>query len=192
MKFYSNKKLICIRHVENSYLHYTMNYFDLDVSFSDMTPEEEMTYCSIQNIINDEKNGWTNETYREHDIQKTSYDIPIVKLTDAINALQEKATAQEKYIEGLKMRNPTANSEKDLQDARITMVEQLDLLDLHNKTLEDYILNACLEKLRLNHMHAISYRYKITGDKDMLVTKTKALMNYIVANQVTCQKVPLF
>ena len=167
-----------------------MNYFDNDASFSDMTPEEEMTYCSIQNIINDEKNGWTNETYREHDIQKTSYDVSIVKLTDTINSLQEKATAQEKYIESLKMRKPTPTAEKDLQDARITMVEQLDLLDLYNKTLEDYILNACLEKIRLNHMHAISYRYKITGDKDMLVLKTMELMKYIVANQVTFEKLP--
>jgi hypothetical protein len=71
------------------------------------------------------------------------------------------------------------------------MVELLDLIDLYNKRLEDYIVNATLEKLRLNQLHKISYRYKLSRDKDMLVLGTKSLMDYIVANRTTFEKVPL-
>jgi len=162
-----------------------MNYFDLDASFSEMTPSEQMTYEAIQDICRDERNGWLHNTYREHDIQTTSYDIAIFKVTEAITKVEEKTKKQEILIETLQKKDA------DLTEARRTMVELLDLIDLYNKRLEDYIVNATLEKLRLNQLHKISYRYKLSRDKDMLVLATKSLMDYIVSNRTTFEKVPL-
>jgi translation initiation factor 2B subunit (eIF-2B alpha/beta/delta family) len=161
-----------------------MDYFDLDASFSEMTPAEQMTYEAIQDIYRDERSGWLQNTYREHDIKTTSYDIAIVKVTEAITKVEEKTKKQEALIETLQKKDA------DLTEARRTMVELLDLIDLYNKRLEDYIVNATLEKLRLNKLHTISYRYKISRDKDMLVLGTKSLMDYIVANRTTFEKVP--
>jgi translation initiation factor 2B subunit (eIF-2B alpha/beta/delta family) len=161
-----------------------MDYFDLDASFSEMTPAEQMTYEAIQDIYRDERSGWLQNTYREHDIKTTSYDIAIVKVTEAITKVEEKTKKQEALIETLQKKDA------DLTEARRTMVELLDLIDLYNKRLEDYIVNATLEKLRLNKLHNISYRYKISRDKDMLVLGTKSLMDYIVANRTTFEKVP--
>lgn len=160
-----------------------MNYFDPDASFSNSTPSEEMTYIAIQNILNDEKHGWVQETYRDHDIQRTSYDIPIHRLKNNVNHLQEKADQQALLIENMQKKGT------DVSDARVTMVNLLDTVDSNIQLLEDYILNDSLEKLRLNKLHNISYIYKINKDKDILAEKTKSLMDYIVSNRVTIKNI---
>jgi hypothetical protein len=72
--------------------------------------------------------------------------------------------------------------EKELNAARVALVDLLNKLDTANARLTQYTIQSYLEKVRYNTLHNISYHYKVNGNKDVLVEKTKALMKFLVSN----------
>ena len=155
-----------------------MDYFDRDASFTGVTPLEKETYIVIQNILCDERSGWKNNTYRDTDII-TSYTVPIVKLKQKIKGLETKAKNQETLIDCLQKK------EKELDEARLSLVNLLDQIDEGKELLEKYAVNSYLEEFRLKKLHTISYDYKMNHSKEILVDRVKTLMAFLVSNTLT-------
>lgn len=159
---------------------FLMDYFDRDASFSGITRAEEETYIAIQNILCDERNGWKQPTYSECTPTHTSYTIPILQTNIIIQTYKTSIEEQETLIDSLQKMGNT--KEKELNAARVGLVDLLNQLDTAHARLTQYTIQSYLEKVRYNTLHNISYHYKVNGNKDVLVEKTKALMNFLVSN----------
>jgi hypothetical protein len=155
-----------------------MDYFDRDASFTGVTPLQKETYIVIQNILCDERSGWKNNTYRDTDII-TSYTAPIVKLKNKIKELETRAKNQEILIDSLQKK------EKELDDARLNLVNRLDQIDEAKELLEKYSVNSYLEEFRLKKLHTISYDYKMNHNKQLLVKSVETLMGFLLSNILT-------